>query len=761
MIFSFGRVAGFVLAFVFVGVLSLGMASAASTDRIRQIRVDGAERVEPTTVLSYMNIRVGDAFDQAMMDESVKSLFATGLFTDVSVYQDNLTLVVSVAENPVINEIAFEGNKKLKDEDLTAEIQLRPRTVFTRTKVQADVDRLLDIYRLKGLFSARVDPKIIKLDQNRVNLVFEISEGPDTRIRKVEFVGNKRFDDDKLSGVLRSKEARWYRFLSDDDKYDPARMAFDKELLRRFYLNHGYADFRVDSAVAELTPDRKDFFLTFVINEGVRYSVSAVDVISRIPELDATGLKKKVTIEAGDWYNAGAVDDNVVTLTNAVGNMQVNFVEVQPQVERLADAGKLKIVFNLSEGPKNFIERINISGNSRTLDEVIRREMQVAEGDPLNNVKLRKSEQKIRDLDYFEKIEMKPREGSAPDKTVVDVAVEEKSTGELSIGGGFSTADGPLADFRLREKNLLGKGQMLEFATTLSGVRSEFDISFTEPYFMRKDLSAGFDVYHKTRDLQSESSYDQKRTGGALRLGYPLANNWRQSLSYGIERNEIRNVSSEASRFIREQAGDSVTSSITQRLTYDITDSKIDPTEGFVVRLDNQLAGLGGDDRFFKTKLGGTYYYPVHDQWTLSLLGEGGYVFGFSDRDVGIDDRFFLGGSSFRGFQQAGIGPRDISTRDALGGNRYFRGSAELAFPVGLPEEMGIRAHVFSDFGMLDTLDIKGNEIRDDSTIRVSAGGGVSWRSPLGPIRIDLASPLQDEQYDQTEVFSFSFGTRF
>lgn len=744
------------VAFVFMGV-----PDASAAEHVRQIRVDGAERVEPTTVLSYMNIRVGDAFDQSSMDSAVKSLFATGLFTDVSVYQDGAVLVVSVAENPIINEISFEGNKQIKDADLSAEVQMRPRTVFTRTKVQADVDRLLNLYRLKGQFSASIDPKIIKLDQNRVNLVFEISEGPETRIRKIEFVGNKRYDDDRLEKTIRSKEERWYRILTSDDKYDPERMNFDKELLRRFYLDHGYADFRVTSATAELSSDRKDFFVTFVLDEGARYAVGKVDVVSHIPGLDAKLLTKEVTFSSGDWYNASKLEESVGELTTAVGNLQFNFVDVRPQVERNPQSKTIDIVFNLDEGKKSFIERVNISGNTRTLDEVVRREMTLSEGDPMNNARLRKSEQKVKDLDFFEKVDIKTREGSAPDKTVVDVAVQEKSTGDLSIGAGFSTADGPLADFRLQERNLLGKGQQLAFSSTISGKRNEFNLSFTEPYFLKRDLSAGFDLFHITRDLQNQSSYDRKQDGGALRLGYPVALNWRQNLTYRYEQSDIRNVKPTASLFIRAQEGQRTTSSIAQRLTYDTTDSRLDPTEGFIARFDTQLAGLGGDTKYGKVKIGGTYYYPVYDEWILSALGEAGYVAGYSGEDVLINDRFFLGGDTLRGFTDSGVGPRDSASGDALGGNQFARGSVELAFPSGLPEDLGVRLHVFSDFGTIGKIDDKGATIENVQSLRLSTGAGVSWRSPLGPIRIDLASPLIKESFDETESFRFSFGTRF
>ncbi len=729
--------------------------------RIQAVRVEGAQRIEPATVLSYMDVQAGDDFSSDRLDRALKNLFSTGLFADVSFYQEGSDLVVVVVENPIINEIAFEGNKKFKDENLQAEVQLRPRTVLTRTKVQADVERLQELYRLSGRFSALVEPKIIKLDQNRVNLVFEITEGPQTLISRISFIGNKRFDDAHLQKVVRSKEDRWWRVWSSDDKYDPDRLAFDRELLRRFYLDHGYADFRVENAVAELSPDRKNFYVTFTLEEGERYKVGNVHIQSFIPELDATPFKQDLTFRPGDWYKASDIEKTVASLTDALGNRQYAFVDVNPGVERNRSTRTVDIQFSINEGQKTFIENINIGGNSRTLDEVIRREMLLIEGDPYNASRLRQSEQRIKDLGFFENVQVKPQTGSAPDKMDIDIAVAEKSTGELSIGAGYSTSDGALADFRIRERNFLGKGQQLSLSTTLSTQRTEFDFSFTEPYFLKRDLSAGVDLFHITRDYQSESSFDSRTTGGALRLGYPLSEKWRQTLSYRYEDNNITNVDPSASLYIRQQEGQRATSAIIQRLTYDATDSKLDPTEGLVARFDTELAGLGGDSRYVKAKLGGTYYYPVVDKWILSVLGEGGYIVGWGDEDVRIDERFYIGGNTLRGFKESGIGPRDTATLDALGGNRFWRGSTELAFPSGLPEDLGVRGHVFTDFGSLGTLDDNGASIVDEETVRLSVGAGFSWRSPMGPVRVDLSKAILKETYDKTETFRFSFGTRF
>ncbi|MCB1681615.1 MAG: outer membrane protein assembly factor BamA [Alphaproteobacteria bacterium] len=734
----------------------------AWAEAVKKIEVTGSERIEEATVVSYMDLKVGDELDDAALNRALKSLFSTGLFADVNVEDAGSGVVhVSIVENPIINQISFEGNDKIDDDELLAEIQMRPRQVFTRTKVQSDLARLNQIYRRQGRFSVNIEPKVIRLDQNRVDLVFEIDEGDVTVVKTIRFVGNKKFDDDKLRSIISTKETAWYKFLSSDDRYDEDRLAYDQELLRNFYLSRGYADFSVVSAVAELSPDKKSFFITFTIEEGERYKVAGTSISSELRNFDTSTLQDSISVAAGDWYNAEKVRDSVNKMTDLLGDMQYAFVNVRPDIQKDREKREVFVLFTVSETPPVYVERININGNVRTMDKVLRREMEVVEGDPFNRTKIAKSEQNIKDLDFFENVNLDVKQGSAPDKTVIDVDVDEKSTGELSIGAGFSTSDGPLADFRVRERNLLGKGQDLTFATTLAGKRSEFDVSFTEPYFLDRDLSAGFDLFHMTRDLQSESSYDQRRTGGALRMGYPLSENWRQTLKYQYEKNDIDNVSSTASRFIRDQEGVRTTSAVSQHLTYDTRDSAILTTEGLYSWLDTELAGLGGDAKYISGRTGGTYYYPVMDQVVVNALGEVGAIQGYSGKDVEINDRFFIGGSTLRGFERSGIGPRDKTTDDALGGNLFYRGSLEGSFPVGLPKEMGVKGHLFTDFGSLMNIDESGANLLEENSIRASAGLGVSWRSPIGPIRVDLAMPYAKEDFDKEENFRFDFGTRF
>lgn len=763
--FMFRTIRRYHIVLAFCAFLMLGlmfMTTHAHAQRVDNISVVGAERIEDTTVLTYMDVVRGSVVNEEAIDQALKNLFSTGLFADVSIRMNGNNMIVKVVENPIISRIAFEGNDDLKDEDLLSEIQLKPRHVFSRTRVQADVKRLYQLYRRNGRFTANIDPKVVRLDQNRVDLVFEVDEGPVTKVSSIRFIGNKKYEDDQLRSVITTKESTWYRFLSSADRYDPDRVSYDEELIRRFYLSEGYVDFRIVDSSIELMQENQKFFITMTLDEGARYKVKDVRIKSIMPGLDTDALLQHVTIESGEWYNADAVQNHVDILTDRLGDMQYAFVNVKPDIDRDPINHTVDIIFTVSETPLVFVERIDIHGNVRTLDKVIRREIELFEGDPFNKSKVAKAERKIRDLGYFETVKVDVKPGSAPDKSVIDIEVAEKSTGELSIGAGFSSTEGPLADFRIRERNLLGKGQDLTLAAVIAGERTEFDASFTEPFFMNRDMSFGVDAFHITRDLQDESSYDQLRTGGALRFGYPLSQNWRQSLRYRLEKNEIRDVKDDASTFIKEQAGNRITSAFSQRLTYDNRNSTMFTTRGWNAWLDTELAGAGGDAKYVSAKIGASWYYPVMDKVVLNVTGETGAIEGYANENVMINERYFIGGSSLRGFERSGIGPRDLSTDDALGGNYFYRGSAELSFPLGLPEELGIKGHAFNDIGSLWDLDSTSSvNVADDRSLRAAAGVGLSWRSPFGPIRIDLAKPYLKEDYDVEEFFRFDFGTRF
>lgn len=751
--------------FVFSGVMVVGGIAhpfpVHAQGRVQDIEIKGAQRIEASTIASYMGLRAGDPLDNVAADRALKNLFATGLFADVKVRQDGHTVYVDVVENPIVNEVVFEGNKEINDDELLGEIQIRPRQVFTRTKVQSDVDRLNQLYRRQGRFSVSIQPKIIKLDQNRVNLVFEITEGDVTKIKSVRFVGNKKYSDSKLRSIITSKERAWYRFFSSADRYDADRLAFDQELLRNFYFSQGFADFQILSAVSELSNNKDSFFVTITVDEGVRYKFKNFDVVADIRGFDSSVLKESVTFKSGEWYDAEEIKDSVRLMTDQLGDLQYAFVDIRPDVKKDRDNREISVDFLIAETPRVFVERINVNGNIRTLDKVLRREMELVEGDPFNRTKLARSERNLRNLDFFETLDVSISQGSAPDKTVVDIDVQEKSTGELSIGAGFSSEDGPLGDIRIRERNLLGRGQDLLLATTIAAERSQIDLSFTEPYFLQRDISAGVDLFHVDRDFQDESSFDQVRTGFGLRVGYPLSENWRHTLRYNFERNKITNIEDDASLFIRGQEGTRVTSAISQRLSYDTRDSRLFTTRGMTYWLDTSLSGLGGNARYVSARTGASHYQPVFDDVILNLIGEVGAIQAYGDADVEINERFFLGDRTLRGFERSGIGPRDSETGDALGGNFFYRGSLELSFPIGLPKELGVQGHTFSDFGGLSDIDESGATLLEEDSVRASAGIGLSWRSPFGPIRFDLAFPYLSEDFDEEENFRFDFGTRF
>jgi outer membrane protein insertion porin family len=727
---------------------------------IREIEVQGNQRIEAATVRSYLTVQVGDAFDPVELDRSLKNLFATGLFDDVALRREGDRLIVAVVENPIINRIAFEGNRRLEDDALEAELQLRPRVVYTRSRVQNAVSRILELYRRNGRFAATVEPKVIQLPQNRVDLVFEINEGPLTKVARIVFIGNQAFDDGDLRSVIQTKEAAWYRFLTSDDTYDPDRVAFDQELLRRFYLARGYADFNVRSAIAELTPDGERFVITFTVEEGEEYRFGNIDLESRVPDLEPEQLRELITTSEGEVYNADEVEDSIVALTEEIGELGYAFAEVEPVPNKREDERAIDLTYAINEGSRVYIERIDIVGNVRTLDEVIRREFRVAEGDAYNTALLRRSRQRIENLGYFETVELNTLPGSSPDKTRIEVAVSERSTGELSFGAGYSTSDGPLGDIRLIERNFLGRGQSIQANFTISGRTQEIDFSFTEPYFLDRELAAGIDLFRRSTDFQSEGSFDQRTTGGTLRGDYPLTERWRHGVRLTVREDVIHDVDEDASEFIQDEQGSALTVLVGQDFTYDTRDSRFLPSDGYILQLNQDVADFGADTQFLRVEGRASYYYPFYPDWVLNVAGRSGYILGLGE-DVRLFDRFFLGGSSFRGFKFAGVGPRDESTGDALGGKLLYTGTVEQRFPLGLPEELRIFGRVFVDAGSLTDPDVSGENVFDSSSIRASAGGGLSWLSPLGPIAIDLAHAFLKEDEDETELFRINFGTRF
>jgi outer membrane protein insertion porin family len=752
---------------------------------IREVRIEGSERIEPETVRSYLTVQPGDQFDSDKLDKSLKALFGTGLFADVNLQRDGDALIVRVVENPIINRVAYEGNERFDDKAINDEVHLKPRSVYTRTKVQADVKRILDLYRRSGRFAATVEPKVVQLPQNRVDLIFEVNEGKLTSIQSINFVGNKAFENGALQAVISTKESRWYRFFSSDDTYDPDRLTYDRELLRKYYLAKGYADFRVVSAVAELTPARDGFIITFAVDEGERYHVGKVNLNVGLKNLKAEDLQPLLTTKEADWYNADEVEKSINKLTTAVGDRGYAFVDIRPLVTRNKEQHTVDLTYDIAEGPRVYVERIDISGNVSTLDRVIRRQFTVAEGDAFNTSKVKRSEQNLKNLGFFKKVEVTNVPGSAPDKTVVNVNVEEQSTGELSVGTGFSTTEGLLANVGIHQSNLLGQGQDLRVSATISEFVKSADLSFTEPYFLDRPLAAGFDLFENESNNQRLQTYDLYSVGATGRLGYDLFDDLHNTWRYTIREDRITNIETGTSIFIQDEAASHTESVVGQTLYWDQRNDHVNTTAGYYTSLDTSVAGLGGDVRYVKGILSGAYYYQIAPNWVVRFKGEAGAVMGINE-DVFIGDRFYVGGDNLRGFANAGIGPRDTTTNDALGGNDYYTGSVQLGVPLGLPEELGITGRLFTDVGSLWGINqarpIHFNEqflvvnangstssafnaitstYIDDNALRLSSGFGVSWKSPLGPVTIDLGIPLLKQPFDQTELIRVNFGTKF
>ena len=752
----------FFLLFInfFEGVYEKFGSAHASETNILEILVQGAKRIDPETIISFGQIELGEKFDEVKLNEIIKKLFDTGLFADVQLSLQDGLLTVFVEENPLINRVVFEGNDRIDSEDLERELQLKPRQVLTRTKVQQDTKRLIDIYRVTGRFGVKVQPQLVMLEQNRVDLIFEIDEGKLSKISKISFIGNDKFSDSKLRDVIQSKEDAFYRFLTSDSTYDPDRLNFDGELLRRFYLNNGFIDFQVVSTVGELSTGDDSFAVTFTLDEGKRYRLGKITLESAVEDINIEDLHHLLKGLEGGWYNARLINKAVDRLVGQLGLDGFAFVDIKREIKRNVNKNAVVLALYIAKTPRVYVERINIEGNSRTLDAVIRREFDLLEGDAFNVSKLRRARRSIRNLGFFSKAKVDSMPGSAKDKTIIRVSVEEKSTGEISLGAGFSSQDGPLANIGIRERNLLGKGQDLTFNFKGSAARQEFKIGFTEPYFLDRDVSAGFDLVQSTTDRQTESSFDERKAGGGLRLGYSLGPDLRQRLKYSFERTQIRNVDDQASIFIKEQEGNNTVSQVGHTTSYDRLDNRRQPSKGYAVSLTNDLAGLGGDARHLRSKLRAGYFVPILEDQVLSFRLETGYIKGIG-KDVKIGERFFLGGRKIRGFAPSGIGPRDLETKDVLGGNQYYTGSVELRFPIGLPNELGLKASIFSDVGSLSGLDQNSSQIEDSSGLRASAGVGLSWATGIGLMRLDFASAMLKEELDETEFISFSFGTGF
>ena len=796
------------------GIASVVSAGVASAQSANSIEVRGNRRVEAETIRSYFKPGPG-GLTAEQENEGLKSLVATGLFQDVRTEHAGGRLVITVIENPVINRVAFEGNKKAKDEQLKAEVQSKPRGTLSRPTVQADVQRIIEIYHRNGRFDVKVDPKIIELPNNRVDLVFEITEGKKTGVREIRFVGTHAFSNGRLKDVIKISESNWLSFLQSSDIYDPDRVEADRDLLRRFYLKHGYADVRIVSALGEYDPAKKGFIVTFTIDEGSLYHVGTIDVISNVHSIDPATLRGNLKMSAGSVYNADLVEKSIEAMTIEAAKRGYAFANVRPRGDRDYDKKIINLTFVLDEGARAYIERINIRGNTRTRDYVIRREFDLGEGDAYNRALVDRAERRLKNLNYFKTVKITNEPGSAPDRVVINVDVEEQSTGEFSVSGGYSTSDGFLASASVADRNLLGKGLFAKASVTYGQYARGFELNFAEPYLLGYRMAGGIDLFARQTFSTSYVSYNTQTVGANFRLGFALSEEiafaphysiFQQKVSLpdnfnncispttplftptptGFQPHQPGNVDGgplpdecfadgEASLPVRIELskGAVIESIVGYSLSYNTLDNNKSPTGGLYLELKQDFAGVGGDVNFIRTSGDARNYYELFPDIVGVLHLQGGVLNGWGGQQLRMLDNFQMGPNLVRGFAPAGIGPRDLtpgSTNDALGGTMYWGASFEAQTPLYfLPKEVGIKVAAFADAGSLwnyqseTSWAVTGErlQVADDKTVRSSVGMGLIWDSPLGPLRFDFAYALTKASYDRTQFFRFSGGTKF
>lgn len=726
------------------------IAPPAQAVTIRSLTVVGAERLEPDTVLSYITLRIGQPYTDAAGDQALKDLYATELFSDVQIRNDAGAVTITVKENPVINRIVLEGNKHIKEDKITPEIKLKPREIFTRSKVRADVNRIIELYKRQGRFGASVEPKMVVLDQNRVDIVFEISEGPKSKVRKINIIGNQAFSENRLRDVMLTHEAKPLHIFTGGTSYDPDKLAFDQQKLRQFYLTEGYADFRVVSAVAELTPDKKDFIITYVVEEGKRYKFGDVKVQSQLRGFSSARLTAQLPMHRGDWYNAKEVEDTIDKLNESAGAYGYAFADARPNYVPDRKNLTMAVTFNIAEQPRVYVERIDVNGNTLTQDKVVRREFRLAEGDAFNAEQIKRSTNRIKSLGYFqEKFEVAQKPGSAKDRVVLEANVEEKPTGELQLSAGYSSLESFVFQASIQQRNFRGRGQTIGLSGSISRYSKSIDLGFTEPYFLDKNVSLGIDVYR--RDFNnfnylntSNTLYSNSTTGFQARLGVALTEYvalvGRYTLNYdnvnlnagqyALNPNGTCSQTSDllAGVYLCDAQGKRLSSILGASLIYDNLDNRVHPTKGRVASVGVDFAGLGGSVKYARVRGNAAEYWAFGHGFIFSVSGEGGAIKALKGRDlpneddIYLTDRFYLGEPQIAGFDIRGVGPRVIRkpevgfapgthlpvystdkstwTDTSIGGDYYYFGKAELEIPLGAgAKELGIRPSIFADIG--------------------------------------------------------------
>lgn len=781
-------------AFLLVGSV-LGVTAVVVTADVAfaqsSISVEGNRRVEADTIRSYFKPGPGGRLGPVEIDAGLKALYATGLFQDVQVRQPGGRVVVTVVENQVINRIAFEGNKRVKDEQLLGEIQSKPRGALSRPVVQSDVQRLVETYRRNGRFDISVTPKIIELPNNRVDLVFEIREGDKTGVKKIRFEGNRAYGDFRLKDVIKTTESNLLSFLKNSDIYDPDRVDADRDLLRRFYLKHGFADVRIVSAVGEYDPGQKGFVITYTIDEGSQYRFGTVEVLSNVRAIDAEQVKSQLKAKSGAVYNAEAVEKTVEEISIETAKRGYPFATVRPRGDRNFETRTINVAFVVDEGARAYIERINIRGNGRTRDYVIRREFDISEGDAYNRALVDRAERRLKNLNYFKSVKITNEPGSAPDRIVLNVDVVEQSTGEFSVMGGYSTADGFLGEVSVGERNLLGRGQYVKASVQYGERARGFELGFVEPYFLGYRVALGLDFFAKETTNNDYTSYNTRNIGGAVRLGFQLREDLTFMVRYTAYQQEIElenggcfsqipylgppscagTIVPSLPVRIGLAQGPTITSMAGYSLIYNTLDNNKNPTQGIRAELKQDFAGIGGDVNFVRTTGDARLYQEVFPDIVGLLRVQGGHIQSWGNSELRFLDQFQMGPNLVRGFRTNGIGPRDLTgytTQDSLGGTSYWGASLEFQIPLYfIPKDIGIRAAVFADAGSVwdykGPTSVPGEAMTfiDENAVRASVGAGLIWDSPFGPLRFDYAIPVMKQNYDIVQEFRFGGGTRF
>jgi outer membrane protein insertion porin family len=772
-------------AVLLAGVVAILLpAAAAGAETPPPIAIEGNRRIDAETIRGYFRPDPAGRLSDSAVDDGLKALYASGLFTDLKIDRRNGRIVVTVVEAPVIDRVAFEGNARIKDAQLSAELQSRAREPITRPKVQADVQRIVELYRRAGRYDVRVTPKTIERPGSRVDLVFEIAEGAKTAVKDIRFAGNKAFPAGQLQDVIKTSRSSILSFFKGNDTYDPDRMEVDRDLLRRFYLGKGYADVEIVSASGAYDMARKGFVVTFTIVEGPLYHFGAIDLRSSLRAVDPGNLRSAAKTASGAVFNADAVVASAEDMTLALSRAGHAFARVRPSFARNAAARTIDVTYVVEGGPRVYVERINIRGNSSTRDEVIRREFDIAEGDAFDKVLLDRAERQLRKLGFFKTVRFTNEPGSAPDRVVVNVDLEEQQTGDFNVSGGYSTEDGFLAEVSVSERNLFGRGIYARVKVTYGESAKGLDLSFVQPYVLGSRMAAGLDIFANQTAVTENRTFGSETYGATARLIVPmtpdLSSEWRYSLfsqrltldpalADCTAANSAAGclANGEASVALKQAVADGATlvSVVGNTQTYDTLNNKKNPTRGVRAELKQDFAGLGGDARFFKTTGDLRYFHEVGGDMVGMVRLQGGYVTPFGGQPLPLLNGFFGGPQLVRGFAANGIGPRDAATLDNIGGSRFFATTAELQSPIpGMPTEFGLKVAVFADagsvFGFKGQTVFPGStqalKVADSKTIRSSMGAGLVWQSPFGNLRVDYAFPLTKAATDVTQPFSFS-----